>query len=138
MNGSTQLNGNHPTVRISTNPFENPAPVNRGVRRQDGLGPHEGWPADVFADPAKSSRKERSRDRRRPRRRNSESSIMDKPKLLDGSDDDRQRRERRHRERDGRSRDGKHRSSRKQQRQLDIIDKLDVTSIYGTGSKWSH
>ncbi|KAJ5965761.1 hypothetical protein N7481_012475 [Penicillium waksmanii] len=40
-------------------------------------------------------------------------------------------RERRHRERE-RQRDGKSRSSRKDRR-LDIIDKLDVTSIYGTG-----
>lgn len=54
-------------------------------------------------------------------------------KLFDG-DDEKRRRERRHRERDGKTRDGKHRSSRKN-RQLDIIDKLDVTSIYGTGSE---
>jgi hypothetical protein len=55
-------------------------------------------------------------------------------KLLDVDDDERRRRERRHREREGRSKDGKSRSSRKDRR-LDIIDKLDVTSIYGTGSK---
>jgi hypothetical protein len=53
-------------------------------------------------------------------------------KLFD--DDDKRRRERRHRDREGR-RDGKSRSSRKDRR-LDIIDKLDVTSIYGTGSVW--
>lgn len=53
------------------------------------------------------------------------------PKLLD-DDDERRRRERRRREREGRHKDGKSRSSRKGY-QLDIIDKLDVTSIYGTG-----
>lgn len=55
-------------------------------------------------------------------------------KLLDVDDDERRRRERRHREREARSKDGKSRSGRKDRR-LDIIDKLDVTSIYGTGSK---
>lgn len=56
------------------------------------------------------------------------------PKLLDDDDGERRRRERRRREREGRHKDGKSRSSRKGY-QLDIIDKLDVTSIYGTGSK---
>lgn len=95
-------------------------------------------PFDIFADPSSMSKTAamapRDRIPRRPRR-NSESSVMDRTsKLFD--DDDKRRRERRHRERDGRHRDGKHRSSRKN-RQLDIIDKLDVTSIYGTGSKSS-
>lgn len=54
-------------------------------------------------------------------------------KLLDVDDDEKRRRERR-RERESRSKDGKSRSGRKDRR-LDIIDKLDVTSIYGTGSK---
>lgn len=60
-------------------------------------------------------------------------------KLLDVDDAEKRRRERRHRERDARSKDkdGKPRSSRRDRR-LDIIDKLDVTSIYGTGSKCSH
>lgn len=60
---------------------------------------------------------------------------MDRASKLFDDEDEQRRRERRHRERDGRHRDGKHRSSRKN-RQLDIIDKLDVTSIYGTGSEW--
>jgi hypothetical protein len=85
-------------------------------------------PFDIFADPPKSSS-------RRPRR-NSESSVMDRSsKLLDDDDDDKRRRERR-REREARHRDGKPRSSRKDRR-LDIIDKLDVTSIYGTGSEFA-
>lgn len=56
-------------------------------------------------------------------------------KLLDVDDDEKRRRERRHRDREGRTKDGKSRSGRKDRR-LDIIDKLDVTSIYGTGSKY--
>lgn len=61
---------------------------------------------------------------------------MDKPsKFFDASDEERRRRERKDRERDGHPKDRKHHSSKKTQYQLDIIDKLDVTSIYGTGSK---
>ncbi|OJJ44374.1 hypothetical protein ASPZODRAFT_144945 [Penicilliopsis zonata CBS 506.65] len=85
---------------------------------------------DIFADPPRKP----NGSSRRPMRRNSESSIMERtPKLLD-VDDDRRRRERRHREREERSKDkdGKPRSKKPNQR-LDIIDKLDVTSIYGTG-----
>lgn len=91
---------------------------------------------DIFADPPRNVG---SRPPRRPRR-NSESSVMDQgSKLLDVDDAEKRRRERRHRERDARSKDkdGKPRSSRRDRR-LDIIDKLDVTSIYGTGSKCSH
>lgn len=91
---------------------------------------------DIFADPPRNVG---SRPPRRPRR-NSESSVMDQgSKLLDGDDAEKRRRERRHREREGRSKDkdGKPRSSRRDRR-LDIIDKLDVTSIYGTGSKCSY
>ncbi|THC91090.1 hypothetical protein EYZ11_009452 [Aspergillus tanneri] len=87
-------------------------------------------PLDIFADPPSSSKPSSSkpRDRERRPRRNSESSVMDRtPKLLD-ADDEKRRRERRRRER----KDGKPRS-KKGNYQLDIIDKLDVTSIYGTG-----
>lgn len=56
------------------------------------------------------------------------------PKLLD-SEDERRRKERRRREREARHRDGRSRSKRPHY-QLDIIDKLDVTSIYGTGSEY--
>lgn len=52
--------------------------------------------------------------------------------MLDDDDDEKRRRDRRRREKE-RARDGKPRSSRRDRR-LDIIDKLDVTSIYGTGS----
>ncbi|KAH9859665.1 hypothetical protein IAQ61_011446 [Plenodomus lingam] len=66
------------------------------------------------------------RENRRPRR-NSESSVIDKGSL----DDDRRRRERR-REREDRGKDGKSSSRRTRKPQgLDLIDKLDVTGIYG-------
>lgn len=71
-------------------------------------------------------------ENRRPRR-NSESSVMDKG-------DERKRRERRQREKDGREKDGKPGDARPSKSKrtnaaLDLIDKLDVTGIYGTGRK---
>lgn len=50
-------------------------------------------------------------------------------------EDERRRRERRQRERE-RERDGKPRSKRAPGYRLDVIDKLDVTSIFGTGCKF--
>ncbi|GAB7353048.1 hypothetical protein MBLNU459_g3601t1 [Dothideomycetes sp. NU459] len=81
---------------------------------------------DIFATPPQA-------DGRRPRR-NSESSIMDKDRI---AEDDRRRRERRRerearREREGKSKDTKSRPAKKPQG-LDLIDKLDVTGIYGQG-----
>lgn len=95
-------------------------------------------PFDIFADPpalAKSSTSGPRDARPRRPRRNSESSVMDRASKLFDDDDEKRRRERR-KEREARHRDGKPRSSRKDRR-LDIIDKLDVTSIYGTGSMLS-
>lgn len=68
------------------------------------------------------------RRERRPRR-NSDSSIIDRAAQ---EKEDRRRRERR-REREERDRDGKSSSTRKVRKPqgLDIIDKLDVTGIYG-------
>ncbi|KAI8936601.1 hypothetical protein NX059_007002 [Plenodomus lindquistii] len=68
------------------------------------------------------------RDNRRPRR-NSESSIIDKRSL----DEERRRRERRReREREERGKDSKSSARRTRKPQgLDLIDKLDVTGIYG-------
>ncbi|KAK5789965.1 hypothetical protein VI817_007252 [Penicillium citrinum] len=91
-------------------------------------------PFDIFADPPSLSKAAtvgpRDKTTRRPRR-NSESSVMERASKIFDDDDERRRRERRHRDRE-RHKDGKSRSSRKDRR-LDIIDKLDVTSIYGTG-----
>ncbi|KAJ5692708.1 hypothetical protein N7462_002131 [Penicillium macrosclerotiorum] len=93
-------------------------------------------PFDIFADPPPPLSKSSTmgppgKSSRRPRR-NSESSVMERASKLFDDDDEKRRRERRHREREERRRDGKPRSSRRDRR-LDIIDKLDVTSIYGTG-----
>lgn len=81
---------------------------------------------DIFSSPPKT-------ESRRPRR-NSESSIIDTRKA---ADDDARRRERRkereaRREKDGKSKDGKSSRTKKPQG-LDLIDKLDVTGIYGQG-----
>lgn len=87
---------------------------------------------DIFADP--SERRERDR---RHYRRNSDTSVMEKPRLTE--DEERRRRERHRREREARhrERDGKSSSKSKVQgRRLDVIDKLDVTSIYGTGCEY--
>lgn len=73
---------------------------------------------DVFADPIDPKRLRGIRHHRR----NSESSVRDKPPL--DPEEEKKRRERKARESKGRT---------KAQKRLDIIDKLDVTSIYGTG-----
>ena len=82
---------------------------------------------DIFADPSESPKKS---DARRIRR-NSESSVADR-KPLD-PEEEKKRQERRRRERRHREREGGSSKSKKPDRKLDIIDKLDVTSIYGTG-----
>lgn len=85
------------------------------ARRMQGKGDSPG-----LLDPSRSPQKH---SERRPRR-NSESSIMDADKTMTEEERRRRReRERRHREQKG-----------KPSRKLDIIDQLDATSIYGTGS----
>ena len=85
---------------------------------------------DIFADPSESPKKS---DARRIRR-NSESSVVDR-KLLD-PEEEKKRQERRRRERKHRDREGSATKSKKPDRKLDTIDKLDVTSIYGTGCEF--
>lgn len=142
---SPELNGTRPppnsAPRVRPDRGDRPDRM-RSARERPSGGPAESRsndPFDIFADPPSLSKAAtvgpRDKNPRRPRR-NSESSVMDRASKLFDDDDEKRRRERRHREREGRHRDGKHRSSRKN-RQLDIIDKLDVTSIYGTGSKFS-
>ncbi|EEH04762.1 conserved hypothetical protein [Histoplasma capsulatum G186AR] len=92
-------------------------------------GNRRGPTGNVFADPKESSK---SRSQRRPRR-NSDSSIMDRPSKSLDPEEEKRRRERRHRERDAKHKDSKSRSRRTNGHRLDVIDKLDVTSIYGTG-----
>ncbi|KAH2787928.1 hypothetical protein KXW38_004164 [Aspergillus fumigatus] len=138
LNSQPQSNGYRPAPPPPTNGFTT-APSNSRTpgpprERSDGEAKD---PFDIFADPPNltktTSRTGQRRDGERERRprRNSESSIMDRPKPMD-SDEEKRRRERRRREREARHRDGKSRSKRTNY-QLDIIDKLDVTSIYGTG-----
>lgn len=84
----------------------------------------DGKPNIFAADPSDKSRE------RRPRR-NSDTSIRDKTNKVLDPNEDRRRRERR--QRDPR-RDGK---AKGPNGRLDVIDKLDVTSIYGTGRELS-
>lgn len=69
-------------------------------------------------------------------RRNSDSSIASK---IMSPEEERRRRERHRRERDSRHRHGSGRDgrSKKPVRNLDMIDSLDVTSIYGKGCESS-
>ncbi|RDW80184.1 hypothetical protein BP6252_04822 [Coleophoma cylindrospora] len=76
---------------------------------------------NIFADPSDSPKKDASR---RPRR-NSDSSVA-----LD--EDEKKRQERRRRERERRHAD-RAKAQGKRPKNLDVIDKLDVTSIYGKG-----
>ncbi|PYI07933.1 Pal1-domain-containing protein [Aspergillus sclerotiicarbonarius CBS 121057] len=124
-------------------PAQNGYPNNRVPPPRERPERREKDSLDIFADPPKTSNGARSGQRDRRPRRNSESSIMERtPKPVD-TEEERRRRERRRREReregrhkdgkDGKdAKDGKHRS-KKSNYHMDIIDKLDVTSIYGTG-----
>lgn len=68
---------------------------------------------------------------RRPRR-NSDSSVMDTDKNM--TEEERKQREMRRRERE-RERERRHREqSKRVNRKIDIIDQLDATGIYGSGS----
>lgn len=78
---------------------------------------------DIFADPATMMNQER-----KPRR-NSESSVRDRTKPMD--EEERRRRDRKNRE----SKRTGSRSTRPNKK-LDVIDKLDVTSIYGMGCEY--
>ncbi|KAL5388787.1 hypothetical protein DPSP01_002892 [Paraphaeosphaeria sporulosa] len=103
----------------------------RDDRRDDRpRGPPRGPPrpsGDRRGPPPRGSPHRREHSRRP--RRNSESSMIDKGSL--DPNEERRRRERR-RERDERARDGKSRSTKvRKPHGLDIIDKLDVSGIYG-------
>ena len=113
-------------------PLRGPPPRHRPSNSEEERRRHQGKPRgppnelDIFADPPDPNR---PREKRAPPRRNSESSIREKPKDTD-PEVEKRRRERRLRE----GRDGKSSTkSKKPNARLDIIDKLDVTSIYGTG-----
>lgn len=120
-----------PDDRLKQRPIPSRRPKEQSSRREKD-------PLDIFADPptlTKSNTTLGGRERERRPRRNSESSIMERPKAMD-PEEERRRRERRRREREARHRDGKSSRSKKANYHMDIIDKLDVTSIYGTGSEF--
>jgi hypothetical protein len=70
------------------------------------------------------------RTERRPRR-NSDSSLLGSDKPV--TEEEKKAREARRKERERRHREGKDKP--RTNRKLDIIDQLDATSIFGTGSK---
>ena len=94
---------------------------------------------DIFADPTETPK---SHDRRP--RHNSESSVTDRNGKPLEPEGERRRRERRRREVRQGARDSSGRpipsagpKGKKPSHRLDVIDKLDVTSIYGTGCRHS-
>ena len=98
-------------------------------RRRVGHGRPRGPPPgerNIFDDPPDRLRE------RRPRR-NSESSAVERSSKLLDPEDDKRRHERRRRE--ARHREHRSHKTKGPSRRMDIIDKLDVTSIYGTGRK---
>ncbi|KAJ9609160.1 hypothetical protein H2200_006932 [Cladophialophora chaetospira] len=128
VNGSARRENIPPRNYPPRGPPPRHRPSNSDEERRRQQGKPRGPPneLDIFADPPDLNR---PREKRAPPRRNSESSIREKPKDTD-PEAEKRRRERRSRE----GRDGKTSSkSKKPNGRLDIIDKLDVTSIYGTG-----
>ena len=103
-------------------PGHRPAPSEEERRRRDANMRAQKGELDIFADPVGTNG---LKEQRRPRR-NSESSVKDKASGLD-PEEEKKRRERKYRE----SKYSK--GAKKPSKRLDIIDKLDVTSIYGMG-----
>ena len=98
-----------------------------------GVGSSRGRPTeelDIFADPAEDSPKKSEA------RRNSESSVMERSGKALSPEEEKERQERRRRERRQREKSKDSRPKRPN-RKLDLIDKLDVTSIYGTGCEYA-
>lgn len=63
---------------------------------------------------------------------------MERPSKSLDPEEERRRRERRRREREARGKGDKSRSKKTPSNRLDLIDKLDVSSIYGSGCMFSH
>lgn len=125
---------NRPPRPMNGAPGHFPSRSNEDPNGRPRTGKPQRDELDIFADPVSPEN-----GQRRPRpRRNSDSSINNR---ILSPEDERKRRERHRREREARHRgDGKSRPptssrSKKPNKQLDIIDSLDVTSIFGTGSK---
>ena len=113
-------------------PGHHPTRSQEGNQRRlpNGLGMAPRQTFDIFADPSDQAK------HRHRMRRNSESSIASKTL---SPEDEQKRKEKYRREREARHRERKDRppgaasKSKKPVKRLDIIDSLDVTSIYGTG-----
>ena len=106
-------------------PGHRPAMSEEERRRREAKMRTQKGELDIFADPTDANG---LKEKRHPRR-NSESSVRDRPNNLD-TDEDKKRRERKYRES---KYSGK--ASKKPTKRLDIIDRLDVNSIYGTGCR---
>lgn len=122
-----------PLHRSGTLPLQGHRPSRSEEEQRRRMGPPRGPPRDPREPPrhrAASGRPHPDSPERRDRRarRNSESSMIDKGSL--DPEEERKRRERR-KERDRRTRDGKSRTRVKKPQGLDLIDKLDVSGIYG-------
>lgn len=89
---------------------------------------------DIFADPTEPTSSRRPDGRRM--RRNSDSSVVDR-KSLDPEEEKKKQEKRRQERKERREREGRDPKTGKPNRKLDIIDKLDVTSIYGTGCEYA-
>lgn len=121
MNGGTRK-PDHPSLRGFPRPPGHQPSVSEEQRKRQGAREE----LDIFADPIEL----KLRDRERRPRRNSESSVRDKTAM--DPEEERKRRERKYRES---KRSGS--KSTKPNKKLDVIDKLDVTSIYGTGCEYN-
>ena len=125
-NGSSQRPENIPPKRLPNGlgrmPPPGHRPSNSEEERRRNAGKPRGPPGglDIFADPPDPNKL-----RERKPRRNSEGSLREH-KLLDPEEEKRREERRRRHER---------RRAKEPTRRLDIIDKLDVTSIYGMGCK---
>ena len=122
MNAMQRRPENMPPRSNQLPPTSHRPSVSEEDRRRQQRAPRPNGGLDIFADP---SDKPRLRERRP--RRNSESSVRDRNAKPNETEEEKQRRERRA------AREKRHGKPQSTQRRLDLIDKLDVTSIYGTG-----
>ncbi|KAF8848672.1 Pal1-domain-containing protein [Acephala macrosclerotiorum] len=101
----------------------------RHANQSSSSRPRPSQELDIFADPVEVSTKGGPK-----LRRNSDSSVMSGHRKPLDTEEEKKKHERRRRERkERREREAKDPKSRKPPKNLDLIDKLDVTSIYGTG-----
>lgn len=126
-NGTSDRPENVPPKRLPNGlgrmlpPGHRPSHSEEERRRNGGKPRAAPGGLDIFADPPDPNKL-----RERKPRRNSESSVREK-KPLDPEDEKRREERRRRHER---------RRPKQPERRLDIIDKLDVTSIYGMGCEY--